>query len=145
MPRPDELSLFVKHFEIVGAPYMMIGATAAIFYGQSRATYDLDVCCPESRRLNTEGPAARLDLATTVASALECLFGDCRGFTGTRGDPQARVLSRGPFGETPRHYPGDSQRHRRGRARHGALVGAHGTRRALTENQVLSLNGNARA
>ena len=43
MPEPDELSLFVGRLELVGAPYMVTGATAAILYGQPRVTNDLDV------------------------------------------------------------------------------------------------------
>ena len=43
MPRPDELSLFVQRLETMGAPYMVTGAMAAIFYGQPRVTNDLDV------------------------------------------------------------------------------------------------------
>jgi hypothetical protein len=43
MPAPDELSLFVSRLEIIGAPYMVTGATAAIIYGQPRVTNDLDV------------------------------------------------------------------------------------------------------
>jgi hypothetical protein len=43
MPEPDELSLFVRRLETTAAPYMVTGATAAIFYGQPRVTNDLDV------------------------------------------------------------------------------------------------------
>jgi hypothetical protein len=43
MPGLDELSLFAARFEAVGVPYMVTGATAAIFYGQPRVTNDLDV------------------------------------------------------------------------------------------------------
>lgn len=43
MQRPDELTLFAERLEIVGAPYMVTGATAAILYGQPRVTNDLDV------------------------------------------------------------------------------------------------------
>jgi len=43
MPEPDELSLFVQRLEATAAPYMVTGATAAIFYGQPRVTNDLDV------------------------------------------------------------------------------------------------------
>ncbi len=43
MPEPDELSLFVRRLEATAAPYMVTGATAAIFYGQPRVTNDLDV------------------------------------------------------------------------------------------------------
>ncbi len=43
MPEPDELSRFVRRLEATAAPYMVTGATAAIFYGQPRVTNDLDV------------------------------------------------------------------------------------------------------
>jgi hypothetical protein len=43
MPAPDELSLFAVRLEVIGAPYMVTGATAAILYGQPRVTNDLDV------------------------------------------------------------------------------------------------------
>jgi len=43
MHAPDELSLFIRRLESVGAPYMVTGATAAILYGQPRVTNDLDV------------------------------------------------------------------------------------------------------
>ena len=43
MPGPDELSLFVVRLELIGAPYMVTGATAAILYGQPRVTNDIDV------------------------------------------------------------------------------------------------------
>jgi len=43
MPAPDELSLFARRLEEIGAPYMVTGATAAILYGQPRVTNDLDV------------------------------------------------------------------------------------------------------
>ena len=43
MPAPVELALFVRRLELVGAPYMVTGATAAIIYGQPRVTNDLDV------------------------------------------------------------------------------------------------------
>lgn len=43
MQRPDELSVFTRRLERVGAPYMVTGATAAIIYGQPRVTNDLDV------------------------------------------------------------------------------------------------------
>lgn len=43
MHAPDELSLFVKRLEAVGAPYMVTGATAAILYGQPRVTNVLDI------------------------------------------------------------------------------------------------------
>ncbi len=33
MPEPDEISLFVERLEVIGAPYMITGATAAILYG----------------------------------------------------------------------------------------------------------------
>lgn len=52
MPEPDELSLFVRRLEAIGAPYMVTGATAAILYGQPRVTNDLDVvlsCDDEAR------------------------------------------------------------------------------------------------
>jgi hypothetical protein len=43
MHAPDELSLFAARLEAIGVPYMITGATAAIFYGQPRVTNDLDV------------------------------------------------------------------------------------------------------
>jgi hypothetical protein len=43
MLAPDELSLFTRRLEQVGAPYMITGATAAIIYGQPRMTNDLDL------------------------------------------------------------------------------------------------------
>jgi hypothetical protein len=43
MRGPDELSLFASRLEAVNVPYMVTGATAAIFYGQPRVTNDLDV------------------------------------------------------------------------------------------------------
>jgi hypothetical protein len=43
MPEPDELTLFARRLEALGAPYMVTGATAAILYGQPRVTNDLDV------------------------------------------------------------------------------------------------------
>lgn len=43
MRAPDELSLFARRLETLGAPYMITGATAAIIYGQPRVTNDLDV------------------------------------------------------------------------------------------------------
>lgn len=43
MLAPDELTLFVRRLEAIGAPYMVTGATAAILYGQPRVTNDLDV------------------------------------------------------------------------------------------------------
>jgi hypothetical protein len=43
MRAPDELGLFIARLEIIGAPYMVTGATAAILYGQPRVTNDLDV------------------------------------------------------------------------------------------------------
>jgi len=43
MRAPDELSLFAERLELLGAPYMITGATAAILYGQPRVTNDLDV------------------------------------------------------------------------------------------------------
>ena len=43
MRGPDELSLFASRLEAVSVPYMITGATAAIFYGQPRVTNDLDV------------------------------------------------------------------------------------------------------
>ena len=43
MLAPDELTLFVSRLEATGIPYMVTGATAAIFYGQPRVTNDLDV------------------------------------------------------------------------------------------------------
>lgn len=43
MRGPDELSLFAARLEAAGVPYMITGATAAIFYGQPRVTNDLDV------------------------------------------------------------------------------------------------------
>lgn len=43
MLAPDELTLFVSRLDATGIPYMVTGATAAIFYGQPRVTNDLDV------------------------------------------------------------------------------------------------------
>ncbi|HVS50714.1 MAG TPA: hypothetical protein VHD62_00055 [Opitutaceae bacterium] len=43
MHKPDELVLFARRLEAIGAPYMITGATAAILYGQPRVTNDLDV------------------------------------------------------------------------------------------------------
>ena len=43
MPAPTDLGLFAERLERLGAPYMVTGATAAIVYGQPRATNDLDV------------------------------------------------------------------------------------------------------
>lgn len=43
MPAPDELTLFAERLELLAAPYMITGATAAILYGQPRVTNDLDV------------------------------------------------------------------------------------------------------
>ena len=43
MPEPDVFSLFVGRLEATVAPYMVTGATAAIFYGQPRVTNDVDV------------------------------------------------------------------------------------------------------
>jgi hypothetical protein len=43
MPGPDEVALFVTRLEGLRVPYMITGATAAILYGQPRATNDLDV------------------------------------------------------------------------------------------------------
>jgi hypothetical protein len=43
--RPD-LSLFLdilRTLELIGAPYMVIGAFAATLYGSTRATYDIDI------------------------------------------------------------------------------------------------------
>lgn len=53
MPAPDELSLFVRRLESIGAPYMVTGATAAILYGQPRVTNDLDVVlsCSDAARV----------------------------------------------------------------------------------------------
>jgi hypothetical protein len=42
MPAPDLIGLFVGPLERLGLPYMITGATAAIFYGQPRLTNDLD-------------------------------------------------------------------------------------------------------
>ncbi len=43
MPAQDDLGLFAIRLEAIGAPYMVTGATAAILYGQPRATNDVDV------------------------------------------------------------------------------------------------------
>lgn len=43
MHAPDEVGLFARRLEAIGAPYMVTGATAAILYGQPRLTNDLDV------------------------------------------------------------------------------------------------------
>jgi hypothetical protein len=43
MHGPDELSLFIRGFEELAAPYMVTGATAAILYGQPRVTNDIDI------------------------------------------------------------------------------------------------------
>jgi hypothetical protein len=44
--RPQDLSLFLdilRTLEEIGAPYMIIDAFAAIVYGSTRATYDIDI------------------------------------------------------------------------------------------------------
>ncbi|MFZ5915601.1 MAG: hypothetical protein ACOYZ7_01555 [Chloroflexota bacterium] len=44
--RPPDLSLFLdilQTLEAIGAPYMIIGAFAAIVYGSTRTTYDIDI------------------------------------------------------------------------------------------------------
>jgi hypothetical protein len=46
--RPPDLSLFldtlrVRTLEAISAPYMIIGAFAAIVYGSTRTTYDIDI------------------------------------------------------------------------------------------------------
>lgn len=43
MAAPDEIALFAERLNTVGAEYMITGATAAILYGQPRATNDVDV------------------------------------------------------------------------------------------------------
>jgi hypothetical protein len=60
MHGPDELSLFIRGFEALAAPYMVTGATAAILYGQPRVTNDIDVVLeldePSALRLGTVFP-----------------------------------------------------------------------------------------
>jgi hypothetical protein len=58
--RPPDLSLFldILHtLEDMGAPYMIIGAFAAIQYGITRVTYDIDIMVDLSEA-HTEALAA---------------------------------------------------------------------------------------
>ena len=43
MPTQAEFRLFIARLEGIDAPYMVTGAVAAILYGQSRTTNDVDV------------------------------------------------------------------------------------------------------
>jgi len=43
MPERDEIALFARRLNALGAEYMIPGATAAILYGQPRVTNDLDL------------------------------------------------------------------------------------------------------
>lgn len=43
MPEPDFLELFVVPLERTGANYLITGSVAATFYGEPRATHDIDM------------------------------------------------------------------------------------------------------
>lgn len=43
MPEPDFLELFVVPLEQTGADYLVTGSIAATFYGEPRATHDIDL------------------------------------------------------------------------------------------------------
>jgi hypothetical protein len=58
MQTPDEFGLFIRRLNLLGNPYMVTGATAAILYGQPRVTNDLDLVVA----LDDTGRAALLRL-----------------------------------------------------------------------------------
>ena len=52
---PPDLSLFLDvllTLEAIDAPYMVIGAFAAIVYGSTRVTYDIDITEPTAHPLS---------------------------------------------------------------------------------------------